>query len=105
MMTRSDLTDNPALTVTFTKTGYMTNSGATPDSSPNPWPASGTWKVKGDPKVDTGFTITREDGLDITVALTETSLNLRFTFDDDTHKTGGRNEAVDGAWVMGFTAP
>jgi len=85
---------------------YSTNS-STVERTPTPWPASGDWSFKDGTvtsKSDGDFTVTRDDGLEIDVTLGATTLALGFTFIDGTHSEGGREEQVDGDWVMNFTA-
>lgn len=79
--------------------GY-TASGATRD--PQPWPLSGTFSFKeGDLN-----TLQRNDGLDMTLNVNDdgTTMTLSFTFDENTHQSGGRVEAINGAWSFSFTS-
>lgn len=74
------------LNIGSTKTYTSTNA-----TDPLVWPASGTW--------DFGTTLTsmvRDDGIDITITVTETTLKLQF----DYTAGGGRFEGIEGNWVF-----
>ncbi len=83
----------PGLTLTFTATGYTTTNGGVI------WPATGTWLFKD----QTATTITRSDGLEITIQeLTETSLKLAFSWTKTTLGSG-RVQSVSGLHVLTFS--
>lgn len=74
--------------VTFTDGSYSTSSSAAPEV----WPASGTWTfATGDVN-----TLQRNDGVDISINVTETSLTMSFTYT----APGGRIDGVEGDWVF-----
>lgn len=100
------VTDLTGLTLTITDQLSYTSNGNTAARQPNPWPTSGTWVFKtAITDASTGsFVITRDDGLDINVTLTDTTLSLGLVFDDSIHNGSSREEAVDGSWVFEFTA-
>ena len=89
-------TDWSGFTLTVTgNQGYSTTNAF----SPGPWPASGTWSF-----ATTGGTadinkVLRDDGLEIAITVSATSLTMTFTYDDTTHQ-GGRTEAVNGEYVF-----
>ncbi|MGK7388915.1 MAG: hypothetical protein ACNS60_01135 [Candidatus Cyclobacteriaceae bacterium M2_1C_046] len=72
---------------------------------PDPWPSSGTWTFTNpdnitDPAATT-FQITRGDGVVIDVNLTETTLELNFSYDQSVHAgDDNRIKAVDGEWTF-----
>ena len=81
------------LKVTFTATGFSATSGGVV------WPSAGTWQFAG----DEGTTITRDDGLSITVAeIAEKKLVLRLAWTKNT-LGGGRPQSVAGQHVFTFT--
>lgn len=80
------------LSVTFSASGYTTTNGK------GLWPASGGWSF-----VDTeGKKIKREDGTEMTVEVTDTSLKLSFNWTKATIG-GGRAESLPGQHVLSFT--
>jgi hypothetical protein len=80
------------LTLSFTETAYTTTQGGFV------WPASGTW-VFAD---NTGKTISRSDGLSITVVeVTPTQLALKFTWLKGT-LSGGKSLSVAGVHLFTF---
>ncbi|MDH5399917.1 MAG: hypothetical protein OEX02_17320 [Cyclobacteriaceae bacterium] len=83
-----------SLTVTANKT-YST-SGA---FSPGPWPTSGTWDFAQDGDAVNINKVVRDDGLEVSISVSETALTMTFTFDDTIHN-GGRAEAVSGEYVF-----
>ena len=79
------------LALSFSATGYTsTNGGAV-------WPASGTWSFNN----TDGTSVKRDDGLIITVEVTDTILRLSYTWTKTT--LGGRIESVKGSQVLTFT--
>lgn len=79
------------LTITFTATTYTTTKGGIV------WPASGTWSFTD----DTATAIKREDGTEVKVEATDTSLKLTLTWAKTTLGTG-RVESVKGLHVFTF---
>jgi hypothetical protein len=80
------------LSVTFTSTSYSTTNGKAL------WPASGSWSF-----VDAaGKKVKREDGTEIDVEVTDTSLKLSFSW-TKTNLGGGRVESIAGKHVLSFT--
>ncbi len=80
------------LSVTFASTSYTTTNGK------GLWPASGTWSF-----VDTdGKSIKRNDGTEMAVEVTDTSLKLSFSWTKAT-VGGGRVESIAGQHVLSFT--
>jgi hypothetical protein len=73
-------------------------SGTRP--TPNPWPASGTWKFGSDVAKDLVRLDTPDQAMTYTV--TDTSLSITFTYSGDGF-TGGRTNQVSGTWVFTFT--
>ncbi|MEL6556793.1 MAG: hypothetical protein AAFQ94_01330 [Bacteroidota bacterium] len=89
-----------SFTVTFGGTataGTYTTNGQQPDGTSLVWPTSGTrtWTFESEENVNT---INRNDGVAISVAVSETSATLSFTITDNS----GRADIVEGNWV--FTA-
>jgi hypothetical protein len=80
------------LTITFTKTGFITTNGGVT------WPASGTWEF-----VDkSGKTIIRNDDLEIEILeASKTTLKLSFFWDNSTFESG-RVSSVGGDHVLTF---
>lgn len=80
------------LALSFSATGYTSASGGAV------WPASGTWSFN---SAD-GTAVKRDDGLIITVEVTDTSLKLSYTWTKTT-LGGGRVESIKGAQVITLT--
>ncbi|RLD24079.1 MAG: hypothetical protein DRI71_03650 [Bacteroidetes bacterium] len=59
---------------------------------PEVWPSNGTWAFDG---ADVN-TLVRDDGVKISIAVTDTSLQLQF----DYSAAGGRLAGVEGSWVF-----
>ncbi len=100
-----DVTDLDGLTLTVGNLSYSTNSGSVA-RTPNPWPSSGSWSFSSTitDANTSSFTVLRDDGLSISVTgFSDTAMTMGFTF-SDSNTTGGKEEAVNGAWVMSFTA-
>ena len=70
---------------------YQT-SGA---DSPLVWPASGTWAFGANLS-----TLVRDDGVEITIILTDTSLDLQFNYT----ASGGRFDGIEGNWIFKMVA-
>ena len=64
------------------------SSGA---DSPLVWPGSGTWAFGANTN-----TLVRDDGVEITITVTDTSLKMQF----DYSSTGGRLNGIEGNWVF-----
>jgi hypothetical protein len=79
------------LTINFTETTYTTTKGGLV------WPASGTWSFTD----DTATTIKRDDGIEVGVEVTDTSLKLTLTWAKATFGTG-RVASVKGLHVFTF---
>jgi hypothetical protein len=80
------------LALSFSVAGYSSTNGGTV------WPATGTWSFND----ANGTTVKRDDGLIISVEVTDTSLKLSYTWAKTT-LSGGREESVKGAQVLTFT--
>lgn len=76
------------LTIKSDKT-YSTNGSYDPV-----WPSSGTFSFGSDIN-----TLTRDDGVSMTISVSETSLSISFTYAD----SGGRLDAIPGDYVFSFT--
>ena len=76
------------LTIKADKT-YSTNGSYDPV-----WPSSGTFTFGSDIN-----TLTRDDGVSMTITVSETSLTITFTYAD----SGGRIDALPGDYVFNFT--
>ncbi len=76
------------LTIKADKT-YSTNGSYDPV-----WPSSGTFTFGSDIN-----TLTRDDGVSMTIAVSETSLTITFTYSD----SGGRIDGLPGDYVFSFT--
>lgn len=101
---RTDAYSGFALTITANAVGDAGgNYTTTTIEEPDPWPSSGTYEIVEpdnitDPNAQT-FTVERGDGLLIDVLLTETKLELTFTYDEAAHdQDDNRIKAVDGEW-------
>lgn len=77
------------LTINFTETTYTTTNGGLV------WPASGTWSFTD----GTATTIKRDDGMEVGVGVTDTSLKLTLTWAKATLGTG-RVGSVKGLHVF-----
>ena len=77
------------LTIKSDKT-YSTNGSYDPV-----WPSSGSFTFGSDLN-----TLTRDDGVSMTIAVSETSLTVTFTYAD----SGGRIDALPGDYVFSFTS-
>lgn len=80
------------LTIQFTATNYTTTNGRVV------WPASGTWTFIG----TDGTMIKRNDGIEIKVEVTESTLKLTLTWTKST-LAGGRVASIKGVNVFNFT--
>ena len=76
------------LTIKSDKT-YSTNGSYDPV-----WPSSGTFSFGSDIN-----TLTRDDGVSMTISVSETSLSISFTYAD----SGGRIDGIPGDYVFSFT--
>ena len=77
------------LTIKSDKT-YSTNGSYDPV-----WPSSGSFTFGSDIN-----TLTRDDGVSMTISVSETSLTITFTYAD----SGGRIDALPGDYVFSFTS-
>jgi hypothetical protein len=77
------------LTINSDKT-YSTNGSYDPV-----WPSSGSFTFGSDIK-----TLTRDDGVSMTISVSETSLTITLTYAD----SGGRIDALPGDYVFSFTS-
>ena len=80
------------LTIQFAATSYTTTNGKVV------WPASGTWSFTS----TDATTIKRDDGIEVKVEVTDTTLKLTLTWTKST-LTGGRLESIKGLNVFSFT--
>ena len=78
--------------ITFTGSGYTTSKGG------SVWPASGTWTFANTDGTD----IKRDDGLDVQILVTATSLKMTLTWTKTT-LGGGRIESLKGQNVFTMT--
>jgi len=81
--------DGLVLTIKSDKT-YTTNGSYDPV-----WPSSGSFTFGSDIN-----TLTRDDGVSMTISVSETSLTVTFTYAD----SGGRIDALPGDYVFSFTS-
>mgnify|MGYP003957206999 CR=1 FL=1 len=81
--------DGLVLTIKSDKT-YSTNGSYDPV-----WPSSGSFTFGSDIN-----TLTRDDGVSMTISVSETSLTVTFTYAD----SGGRIDALPGDYVFSFTS-
>ncbi|MBT5505940.1 MAG: hypothetical protein HOK17_02210 [Flammeovirgaceae bacterium] len=81
--------DGLVLTIKSDKT-YSTNGSYDPV-----WPSSGSFTFGSDIN-----TLTRDDGVSMTISVSETSLTITFTYAD----SGGRIDARPGDYVFSFTS-
>ena len=81
--------DGLVLTINSDKT-YSTNGSYDPV-----WPSSGSFTFGSDIN-----TLTRDDGVSMTISVSETSLTVTFTYAD----SGGRIDALPGDYVFSFTS-
>jgi len=88
--------DWSAFTLTVSGSKTYTTTGT---YSPGPWPASGTWDFFKNGDAVNINKVVRDDGLEVSITVTETALTMTFTFNDADHK-GGRTEAVNGEYVF-----
>lgn len=79
------------LAITFTSGNYSSTDGG------GIWPASGAWSFNS----TDGVTIKRDDGLIMTVDVTDTILKLSFTWSKNT-LGGGKIESVSGQHILTF---
>ena len=94
-------TDWQNFSLTLSTNGSGTNNYATSNAfRPGPWPASGTWTFGGTAETPNINLIVRDGNLDMAVTVSDVSLTLTFTFDDQVHNGGGRIEAVNGEYVF-----
>lgn len=87
------------LTITFGGTataGTFRTNGQQPDGTTLVWPASGSWTFASEDNVNT---ITRNDGVEISIAVDDTRATLNFTIVDNS----GRTDIVEGAWRFELT--
>ena len=77
------------LTINSDKT-YSTNGSYDPV-----WPSSGSFTFGSDIN-----TLTRDDGVSMTISVSETSLTITLTYAD----SGGRIDALPGDYVFSFTS-
>ena len=101
-----DRTDAYAsFSITFNSNGTYSTTSAQVDQ-PTPWPASGGWEFTNPDNItnpeQNSFSITRTDGLVITVNLSgeDSVLDMQFNFDPEVHD-GTR---VDGNWQFVLVA-
>jgi hypothetical protein len=98
-----NVTDLSGLTLTLSD-NFSYSTGGSVTRTPHPWPSSGTWSFT-TPITDaaaSSFSVTRDDGLVMSVELTDTTLTLNFNFEEGTHSQTGRTEGIDGQWSMQF---
>ena len=93
-------TDWKTFSLTASTNGSGTHNYTTSNAySPGPWPASGTWTFGGTTETPNINLIVRDGNLDIAVTVSDVSLTLTFTYNDQVHN-GGRTEAVNGEYVF-----
>ena len=79
------------MTIQFTATTYSTTQGRVI------WPASGSWRF-----VSTDGSLVRDDGLELTIAVTNTTLDIDL-FWPERDIGGGRSNALSGNHTFSFT--
>lgn len=94
----SDQTGYTNFQLTVTSTAGQKTFGYTTSGRPSlsPWPASGTFTFG----TDVSTQVTRDDGLPITYAVTDTQLQVTFNYAGSGF---GRVSQVKGNWVFTFT--
>jgi len=80
-------TDWNGFTLTLGDKTYSTSGSF----SPEVWPASGTWAFGSSVNI-----LVRDDGIEVSISVTETSLSLQF----DYTVAGGRLNGIDGTWIF-----
>lgn len=101
-----DRTDDwNGFSLTISTSGTLSNNSYSTAGavSPGPWPSSGSWSFGGTEDNPNINQVVRNDGLEIAVNVSGTSLTLTFTFDDSQH-SGGRVEAVNGEYIFTLTS-
>ncbi|MDH5399568.1 MAG: hypothetical protein OEX02_15570 [Cyclobacteriaceae bacterium] len=88
--------DWSGFTLTVAADGKYSTSNA---FSPGPWPASGTWAFAADGSAVNINKVVRDDGLEISISVSDTDLTLTFIFNDAVNN-GGRVDAVNGEYVF-----
>lgn len=87
-----------ALTATGTLTYSTTNSG-----DDNVWPTSGTWSFAGTEGAGLNV-LNRSDGVTVNIdAITDTSLDLSFTFALASPNMESRVASIEGDWIFKMT--
>lgn len=81
-------------TVVFSANGTYTASNVSTGREVV-WPTSGTWVFQGLTGADLN-TIIRDDGVNINIAVSETTLKMSFNYT----APGGRTSGTDGEWVF-----
>ena len=79
--------DWTGFTLTLGDKTYQTSSS----SEPLIWPSNGTWAFG-----TSVSTLVRDDGVEVTVSVTDTSLQLQF----DYSASGGRLNGIEGNWIF-----
>ncbi len=86
-------TDWAGFTLTLGNKTYSSANAFSPDI----WPASGSWDFGKNTDGSTNVNVmVRDDGTEISIQVTDTSLKLQFTYS----ATGGRLTGIEGDWVF-----
>jgi len=80
--------DWSGFTLTLGDKTYQTSSA----DSPEVWPASGTWAYE----TNDVSKLIRDDGIEISVSVSDTSLQLQFIYS----ASGGRLAGIEGPWIF-----
>ena len=91
-----------ALTITFGGTatsGSFSTNGQQPDGTTRVWPTSGTWNFVSETDLNT---ITRSDGIEITLGVDNAGTTATLNFEIPTD--GGRQDVVEGRWRFELTS-
>ena len=92
--TADEIANWPGFSVNFSADGTYTASNVSVGREVV-WPATGKWAYKGTTGADLN-TIIREDGVNINIAISETTLQMTFNYTE----SGGRTDGTEGDWVF-----
>ena len=90
--------DYAGTTITFTETGY-TVSGLPAEENPWTGAANGNWSLSSS-DTNVANSITRADGVEVSVNVSASNLTLQFTI----AAAGGRTQGIEGDWTFRFSA-
>ncbi len=98
----TDQTGYDNFTLTISGTAGNTSFGYTAAARPplSSWPSSGTWSFGASPETQIVRDPNTSDQLDLTYAVTDTQLQITYTFNGPGYP--GRTSNVKGQWVFTF---